>query len=337
MNGFPQNLALICCEKSRAPRMLALARALGDCEDIAVRIALKGADSPLIRHFAHETFSTPAELMALARAHKPELLILDKGSGLARGALEELRRDCLLTAVLEENSDLRLACDFAYYPQVPPAMALDWTGARTVPRIGWEWILPGPNPRLAPVRGFSPRPILLVAMGENGGLAERMAHALSALDSSFRIRFAIPAGMPNPGKLAAAIVAIRENYETVEGADDFSTEYASADLALCAFGDTAYELAAFGVPALWLAENGDDAGRANAMAQTGMGLSLGTANSLDDASLLAAVKSLIQDAVRRREMRETCLGLVDGLGAWRIAGDLAAALRQERAPLRAAR
>ena len=35
----------------------------------------------------------------------------------------------------------------------------------------------------------------------------------------------------------------------MEGADDLATEYASADLALCAFGVTAYELAAFGVPA----------------------------------------------------------------------------------------
>ena len=38
----------------------------------------------------------------------------------------------------------------------------------------------------------------------------------------------------------------------MEGADDLATEYASADLALCAFGVTAYELAAFGVPAIYL-------------------------------------------------------------------------------------
>ena len=49
----------------------------------------------------------------------------------------------------------RLAADFAYYPPVPQARALDWTGARTVARIGWEWSLLGLNPNLTPARANS--------------------------------------------------------------------------------------------------------------------------------------------------------------------------------------
>ena len=68
------------------------------------------------------------------------------------------------------------------------------------------------------------------------------------------------------------IVTLAENYETVEGADDLSTEYANADLALCAFGVTAYELAAFGVPALYLGSlTPDHARSASAFAAGGHG------------------------------------------------------------------
>ena len=82
-----------------------------------------------------------------------------------------------------------------------------------------------------------------------------------------------------PPSVARGLVALKKNYETVEGADDLSIEYASADLALCAFGVTAYELAAFGVP-------GDLSGpdrttmprSACAFADAGMGISLGVAD-----------------------------------------------------------
>ena len=67
---------------------------------------------------------------------------------------------------IDDGSERRLASDFAYYPPVPQARALDWTGARTVPRIGWEWALLGLNPHLTPARApATARPTLLVAMG----------------------------------------------------------------------------------------------------------------------------------------------------------------------------
>jgi len=122
----------------------------------------------------------------------------------------------------------------------------------------------------------------------------------------------------------------------VEGADDLATEYAAADLALCAFGVTAYELAAFGVPAIYLGLTPDHARSANAFDDAGMGLSLGIASEVSDEQILFAVKALIGDAARRREMRQAGLANLDGNGAIRIAADLAMALKEEKAPLRAA-
>ena len=168
---------------------------------------------------------------------------------------------------------------------MPQALALDWAGARTVPRIGWEWALLGLNPHLTPARGaWRARPTLLVAMGGSDphGLTLRAARALAPLDPSFRIRFVIGSGMEDARKVAAGIVAMKSNYETVEGADDLSTEYASADLALCAFGVTAYELAAFGVPAIYLGLTDDHARSAAAFGDAGMGASLGVADQVTD-------------------------------------------------------
>ena len=64
--------------------------------------------------------------------------------------------------------------------------------------------------------------------------------------------------------MARAVAGLKSNFETIEGADDLAIAYASADLALCAFGVTAYELAAFGVPALYLGLTEDHARSAGA-------------------------------------------------------------------------
>jgi hypothetical protein len=68
-----------------------------------------------------------------------------------------------------------------------------------------------------------------------------------------------------------------------------------------------------------------------------MGVLLGVASEVSDAQILSAVKALVGDAARRREMLQTGLATMDGNGAARIAADLAAALKEEKAPLRAAR
>ena len=130
-----------------------------------------------------------------------------------------------------------------------------------------------------------------------------MAKALSVLDPVFRIRFVIGTGMKDAQKVARGLVALKKNYETVEGADDLSIEYASADLALCAFGVTAYELAALGIPALYLGLNEDHVASASAFADAGMGLSLGLAGKVSEAEIARNVQWLLNKPNVRREMR----------------------------------
>jgi spore coat polysaccharide biosynthesis protein SpsF len=341
-------LALIRCDGGgrfgygHVKRMVALARALRDRESIGVLFALNGtpdAAIPIRRAGFEAVMIEDGDLAIMIQKHSPDLLLLDGREGPARDELEELRRGVPIVATIDDGSDARLAADFAYYPPVPQAKTLDWTGARTVARIGWEWSLLGLNPHLTPIGAMSLRPTLLVAMGGSDpqGLTLRAAKALVPLDPVFRIRFVIGTGMADAAKIAANVVALKSNYETVEGADDLATEYASADLALCAFGVTAYELAAFGVPALYLGLTQDHARSASAFELAGMGRSLGVAATVSDDDMLLAVKALMNDTVRRREMRTAGLAILDGNGAARIAADLAAALKEEKVPLRVVR
>ncbi|HYS46856.1 MAG TPA: hypothetical protein VEM35_10470, partial [Rhizomicrobium sp.] len=338
-------LALIRCDGGgkfgygHVKRMVALARALRDREGISAIFALNGSEDAAIpiRRAGFEV-SEAGDLQALIDANRPDILLLDGREGPSRAELEKLKRTVAVTAVIDDGHDRRLACDYAYYPPVPTALGLDWTGSSTLPRLGWEWALLGLNPGTAHRRVSTSRPTVLVTMGGSDphGLTLRMAKALAMLDSVYRIRFVIGTGTKDGDAVARTLVTLRKNYETVEGADDLSIEYASADVALCAFGVTAYELAACGIPAVYLGLTQDHAISASAFAAAGMGLNLGVADEVCDADIARTVQELLNKPAARREMRRRAMALIDGQGAARIAADLSTALTAARTPLRTA-
>ncbi len=343
-------LALIRCDGGgpfgygHVKRMVSLARALRDREGIGVVFALNGsADAALpIRRagFRVTILRGAPDLGALLDANTPDLLVLDGREGPSRAELENLKQRVAVTAVIDDANHRRLAADYAYYPPVPQALALDWTGACTHVRVGWEWALTGLNPNTAhrapPVKAT--RPTVLVAMGgtDPKGLTVRAAQALMPLDSLIRVRFVIGAGMKDADKVARMVVGMRDNYETVEGANDLSVEYTNADVALCAFGVSAYELAAYGTPAIYLGLSEDHATSASAFAEAGMGVSLGVADKADDTDIVRAVRELLQKPRARRAMRDAGLTRIDGRGACRVAADLASAIASARSHIRRA-
>ena len=339
-------LALIRCDGGgkfgygHVKRMVTLARALRDREGIGALFALNGtpdACEPIRRAGFAVTLLGKETLESLVETHQPDLLLLDCREGPSRYELSNLARRVRLTAIVDDASERRLACDLAYYPPVPQAQMLDWSSSRCAPRIGWEWSLLGSN-QPSPARPHSGRPVLLVSMGGSDplGLTLRSARALAKLDPVFRARFVIGPGVENRTALARQIVALRSNFETIEGADDLATEFAGADVALAAFGVTAYELAAFGVPSLYLCLTDDHAASASAFEQAGIGASLGVADAVPDETIAREVLALLNDSARRREMRAAGLMTIDGGGPARIAADLAQALARAGASLRAA-
>jgi spore coat polysaccharide biosynthesis protein SpsF len=332
-------LALIVCNGGggfgygHVKRMVALARALRDGQGIGAVFAVVGELDALepIRRAGFETVHFPRyhgdALAQLIAARKPGLLLLDCREGPSRTELEGLRASMPFVAVIDDASERRLAADRAYYPPVPQAALLDWTGSSCEPRIGWQWALLG-STQVPPVaRKPTTRQTVLVTFGGSDplNLTERAAQALMRLDPVFRARFVIGPGVADTS-LAGRIARFAPNFETIENASNLATEFAAADVALCAFGVTAYELAASGVPALYLALTEDHARSASAFEAAGMGLCLGLADTVDDQAIARGVKNLLGDASRRREMRTAGLMTLDGEGANRLAKDLAGLL-----------
>jgi spore coat polysaccharide biosynthesis protein SpsF len=341
-------LALIYCNGGggfgygHVKRMTALARALRDRNGIGVVFAMQGTADALepIRRAGFEAVHfeshDDAALTALIAAKTPDLLVVDCREGPSREALESQKNKVPSVVVIDDGNERRLAADRAYYPPVPQVEALDWSGSTCERRVGWEWSLLGLTQTSGNARPHALRQTVLVTMGGSDplNLTERCARALAKLDPVFRARFVIGPGMAKG--VAKQIAQLSPNFETIEGATDLGIEFASADIALVAFGVTAYELAAHGVPAVYLGLTEDHALSASAFDAAGMGVALGVAADVSDVKIAQTVKKLLSDSGRRREMRASGLMTLDGQGASRVAADIAELIQAKRSKLKIA-
>ena len=328
-------------------RCLTLARSLRDREGLGVLFALNGEEdaAQVIRQAGFETIVLPRTsqtnaFTALMAAKQPDILIADARTSLSRDMLARVRQKTGIVAVIDDGSDRRLAATHAYYPPVPQLANLSWKGAQTVVRAGWEWALLGFDPLRVPPPAKprdAARPTIVVSMGGSDPLelTRLAARALVKVNVPFRARFVIGPGFRNGPALAREIEAMSPGFEIVQGVNDLGAEFAAADLALIAFGVTAYELAALGVPALYLALSDDHALSASSFETAGMGAVLGLSRVLRADDIARATWRLLEDENRRRDMRAAGLSIVDGRAGERIAADLAQALAESRAIARA--
>jgi RimJ/RimL family protein N-acetyltransferase len=114
------------------------------------------------------------------------------------------------------------------------------------------------------------------------------------------------------------------------GIEDVGPELEAADLALAAAGTTAWELCAFGVPSVLVATSENQVDVASSLEGAGAAVFAGMAQPERVAEVAAEVHALARSERRRREIQETCAGLVDGTGAIRVATWLRSMLLEVR-------
>jgi spore coat polysaccharide biosynthesis protein SpsF len=342
-------LALIRCDGGgmlgfgHVKRCLTLARALRDREGLGVLFALNGEEdaAETIRQDGFETIVLPRNsqttaFMALVSVKKPDILIADARTNLSRDMLMRIAQRVKIVAVIDDGSDRRLAATHAYYPPAPQVESLSWKGSRAIVHSGWEWALLGFDPARLPAN-LAPRdrarPTIVISMGGSDPLelTRLAARALAKITASYRARFIIGPGFRGGPALAREIEAMSPAFEIVQGVNDLGTELSGADLALVTFGVTAYELAALGVPALYLALTDDHALSASSFEKAGMGAVLGLGRIVRADDIARGCWQLLQDEDRRRDMRAAGLTTMDGGAGARIAADLANALAESRA------
>ena len=318
-------------------RCLTLARRLRDAHGFGVRFAMNldkvGTEPVMAEGFAVDLMPNGADeadwLLELTEKYRALSVVLDIRTKLSATSVLRLRGTGAVVGVVDDASPRRLSADFSIYPPVPQVFALNWEGAEAEPLVGWEWVLLGQDVGY-PMHPGKARPRVLVSMGGTDplGLTMPVVDALSKLEATFAVTVVLGPGAPS--LLEEEIGKVAPRFEIVRAPNDLPRLMAEADLGVIAFGVTAYELAALGVPALYLGLTPDHALSASAFERSGMGISLGLAGEVSDMMIAGAVQNLLADPERRRAMAAAGRMNLDGRGAARVAERIARMIEEKR-------
>ncbi len=313
-------------------RSLALADELRDRDGCGVSFAMAAgpAGFELVGRARYPVERSDGEreeiwLNALIHRLKPDALVLDVRSELSRGKVEDWRSDGVLIVTIDDPSERRLAADLAFYPPVPQVQRMDWTGFTGQLYVGWEWIPLRREFSHRPARAPHERPVVLVTMGgsDPAGLTLKAVEALDLLDDDFGTVVLLGPGFSHLEALKDLLSMTRRHFDVHQNAANIPALMADADLAVASFGVTAYELAAMGVPTVYLCLTEDHADAASAFPEAEIGVSLGIHSEVMPQILAQSVVSLLENAEIRRQMSARAVALVDGRGAYRIADQIA--------------
>lgn len=327
-------------------RCLALAQVLRDCYGGKAVFALREGPLAAARLKRHgfgvlesgeegaSRFDYALWLTEAVRRLSAGAVVLDVRDELPGRVLAELRDAGTVVATLDDPSDRRRLADLAFYPPVPQVARMSWEGFTGELLVGWDWVVlrPGFGGPACPSARQTPR--LLVSMGgsDPAGLTFLALRALEQVKLPFEATLVLGPGFQQREPLDRLLGSASRSLQVLSDVQDMASVMRSADLALVSFGVTAYELAASGIPALYLCLDEEAAQAASVFEENGLGISLGVYTDVETGSLVEGLEQLLSNPLRRRQMGTRAFQCVDGQGVFRVAGKIVSRMRTLACP-----
>lgn len=266
-------------------------------------------------------------ILGIVEDFQPHVFIMDIRDDLPVSTVQEIKDKEVLIVTIDDPSDRRLVADLAFYPPVPQVSRMNWEGFSGELHVGWEWILLRPQFATTQSKyesrqnGIQENSLnVLVTMGGSDpqGLTLMALQALEHVENDLFVTVIIGNAFLHQKDLNRFLHQSRWPCIIKHNVTDMAAVMAEADFAIASFGVTAYELAAMGVPSIFLCLTDDHAESASAFELNGLAINLGNYVTVCVEKLLAAISWLIQDKSLRNSMHKKS-ELVDGKGINRIA------------------
>jgi UDP-2,4-diacetamido-2,4,6-trideoxy-beta-L-altropyranose hydrolase len=265
----------------------------------------------------------------VAGARNCQVIVVDSYR-ISSGYLAELRHRGLTVVAID---------DLAEWPFAAHLVVNGGTTARDLPYIsstGDTQFLLGPEYAMlhasfwdAPVRPVS-KDVALVLLTVGGSdprdLLPRFVSWVDESEHPFELAVVLGPFAENRARVVAAVSACRRRATIVDSPESLRPVMEGADLAVCAAGQTLYELARLGVPTVAVEAFDNQVPGLRGFVTAGAVVRAG--NIADDAldnEIKSAVDHLCADTRARASLSASGRQLIDGGGAVRVAGALLAA------------
>lgn len=253
----------------------------------------------------------------------PQVFLMDVRDDLPLELIKKIKEKKILIVTIDDPSDRRLYSDLAFYPPVHQVKKMDWTGYEGKLYIGWDWIILRPEFSIKKeTRKSNPSiPVILVTMGGSDPEAMTLVavQALERIEQELFIRVILGPAFSHRDALFSLLQDLKHRYEVMDSVENMADTMRSADIAVVSFGVTAYELAAIGVPSIYLCRSPDHVMSANSLVDEGYGINLGEYNKISPLTLCQEIYSILRSYYNGKQRFRKGQGSIDGLGYKRVA------------------
>ena len=150
------------------------------------------------------------------------------------------------------------------------------------------------------------------------GMTLKAVKALEMLDEGFEAVVVIGAGFKHKKQLDNLLSGCKHDFDVRNNVQNMAELMSKSDLAVVAFGVTAYELAAMGVPAIYLCLTEDHAESASAFVDGGMAISLGQFTHVNTDMIARGIRNMLIDKSLLSKLANNARKYIDGQGVARI-------------------
>lgn len=165
---------------------------------------------------------------------------------------------------------------------------------------------------------------ILITQGgsDTYGFTPKIIKALYAIPADININVIIGPNFSHNIELNEMLDNAPRKFNLISGKHDLSDLMLESDLAISAGGNTLFELACLGVPAIVICGEPFEVGTADRIEKEGFGINLGFGEYLDKKDIYNEVNKLICDTALRSKMSKKGKDLIDGKGITRIVDNI---------------
>lgn len=254
-----------------------------------------------------------------------KVLILDIRTNLSGQDILEIKKKNIIIVSIDDPSERRMFVDYSFYSPLIQLTKVNWNNSLGKQFIGWDW-MPIRNDfnKLLSQKGKKQRNSsrnIFISMGASDPLG-LIFRVIKALDKKINMTINLIIGISFKQTKSLEKV-INENPNDIKihvNPEEITELIANADLAICSFGMTAYELAYCSVKTLYVCISEDHSYSAKSFELAGFGENLGLHNKLSDTELSLRINKFIEDYSKNKgsNFNISNTNKIDGLASSRI-------------------
>jgi len=269
-------------------------------------------------------------IQRVIRQRQSDVLVIDCREVLSRNTLRALKSSGVLIVTIDDPTDQRIEADMTFHPPVSQVDQLDWDEFSGDRYIGWDWVVLRRSFGKPTLTLRKDVPVVLIMMGGSDphGWTIRAMEALDTLNEEFEPQVILGPSFTHMARVNRFLAQSRRTFRVHQHVNNVVPLMAQADVAIASFGMTAYELAALGVPSIYLCLTTDHEESAQVFVQNDFGVSAGMGSAVPQEKIAMLVGDLLDNKDRREKMGSRAKQAIDGKGAERIAEVLASELQR---------